>query len=77
MGAKNTPFVRFLSPAYGDGVNSPRDKSVTGKPLTNPREISLAINSKCESCKFNDRGLAGCAPPLCEYYRYSILKKII
>jgi len=48
MGAKNTPFVRFLSPAYGDGVNSPRDKSVTGKPLTNPREISLAINSKCE-----------------------------
>jgi len=68
MGAKNTPYIRLLSPAYDDGVNSPRGKSVTGKPLTNPREISLAINSKCESCKFDSKGIAGCVAPFCKYF---------
>lgn len=42
IGAANVPYVRLLPPAYQDGVNSPRSLSVSGKPLPNPRTISLS-----------------------------------
>jgi hypothetical protein len=44
LGKAETPFKRYLPPAYDDKVNSPRTKSVTGHPLPNPRVISLALS---------------------------------
>ena len=44
IGAQNTPYIRLLSPAYGDGTDSPRTLGVFGKALPNPRKLSLAIS---------------------------------
>ncbi len=46
LGSINTPYIRILSPAYGDGTDSPRNVStVTGKALPNPRTISLSLSA--------------------------------
>ena len=42
-GAWNTPYKRFLTPAYQDGSNSPRSLSTTGAALPNPRKVSRSI----------------------------------
>jgi len=42
-GAMNTPYKRFIAPAYGDAANSPRSLSVSGAQLPNPRVISRSI----------------------------------
>ena len=49
-GSSNTPYTRFLTPSYADGVNSPRSLSVSGSALPNPRLISTTI--------FNDQLLS-------------------
>lgn len=43
-GAANTPYKRILQPAYDDGLETIRSKSVTGEPLPHPRRISLTIS---------------------------------
>jgi peroxidase len=42
-GAMNTPYKRYIAPAYGDANNSPRSLSVSGAQLPNPRVISRSI----------------------------------
>jgi len=42
-GAANTPYKRMMGPAYGDGLNSPRNSSASGAPLPNPRLISTSV----------------------------------
>ena len=42
-GSANTPYTRFLTPVYADGVNSPRNSSVSGASLPNPRNISTNL----------------------------------
>ena len=42
-GAAHTPYTRYLTPKYDDGVNSPRTKSEDGGLLPNPRLISTTI----------------------------------
>lgn len=39
-GKSFTPFERFISPAYNDGVSEPRTIDVTGQKLPNARKIS-------------------------------------
>uniref|UniRef100_A0A8W8J1J1 Chorion peroxidase n=1 Tax=Magallana gigas TaxID=29159 RepID=A0A8W8J1J1_MAGGI len=50
-GSTFTPQNRYLPPAYHDGVNSPRIKSVTGEALPSARHISNVIHKadKCQS----------------------------
>ena len=43
-GRSDMPFKRFLPPAYADGVNAPRTRAASGKPLANPRAISLNVS---------------------------------
>lgn len=45
LGSANSPFKRYLNPAYDDGVGSPRTLSVTGSPLPNPRLISRQLSA--------------------------------
>lgn len=45
FGAIETPFKRFLPPAYDDGFSQPRVRSVTGDYLPSPRTVSTALNS--------------------------------
>ena len=42
-GAANTPYTRFLTPNYDDGLNMPRTKATDGGSLPNPRTISTTI----------------------------------
>lgn len=49
FGRANTPFKRYLSPAYEDQLNSARFKSVTGKNLPNPRALSLSFSSNSQN----------------------------
>ncbi|XP_068216250.1 peroxidase-like [Palaemon carinicauda] len=42
-GRAGTAFQRILAPDYEDGVNSPRQLSVTGQPLPSAREISSTV----------------------------------
>lgn len=37
-------FARLLPPKYGDGIGSPRTKSVDGSPLPSPRLISTRMH---------------------------------
>jgi hypothetical protein len=43
FGSINTPYLRFLAPVYADGVNSPRNATVSGASLPNPRNISTNL----------------------------------
>lgn len=43
-GKSLTVFARLLPPVYEDGVSRPRQTSVTGAPLPNPRTISSLIH---------------------------------
>lgn len=43
-GKSLTTFARLLPPVYEDGVSRPRQTSVTGAPLPNPRTISTLIH---------------------------------
>jgi len=45
LGSIETPYKRFLKPAYNDGFGSPRVKSSSGNDLPNPRKISTTLNS--------------------------------
>ena len=59
LGSINTPYTRILSPAYGDGTNSPRNVSlVTGKALPNPRTISLSLSVPTSGQKLVKNGLS-------------------
>ena len=40
----NSPYIRFLPPAYQDGYNSARILADSEQPLPNPRTISLTIS---------------------------------
>jgi hypothetical protein len=42
-GMAGTPLKRFLPPAYANGIDLPRSKSVTGADLPNPRTISASF----------------------------------
>jgi hypothetical protein len=53
FGRSNTPFKRYLSPAYEDQLNSARSKSATGRNLPNPRALSLAFSSSSQSNETN------------------------
>ncbi|XP_037051362.1 uncharacterized protein LOC119085170 [Bradysia coprophila] len=44
LGKSLTTFARLLPPVYEDGVSRPRQTSVTGSPLPNPRTISALIH---------------------------------
>jgi len=52
-GKKDTPYKRWLTPAYADGFNSPRLLAISGKPLPNPRSISIALSCDCSSTDSN------------------------
>lgn len=43
-GQSVTPFRRLLPPAYEDGLESPRLRSVTGSLLPNPRKIAILFD---------------------------------
>ena len=44
-GKANTPYQRVLKADYEDGMGLPKKLSkVTGRPLPNPRNVSLAIH---------------------------------
>lgn len=43
-GQSVTPFRRLLAPAYDDGLDAPRKRSVTGSLLPNPRKIVLLLD---------------------------------
>jgi peroxidase len=43
-GSINTPYNRFIPAQYQDSIGSPRNRSVTGALLPNPRLISLAVD---------------------------------
>jgi hypothetical protein len=45
LGSIETPFKRFLKPAYNDGFGTPRKLSISGNNLPNPRKISTTLNS--------------------------------
>ncbi|XP_052705698.1 peroxidase-like protein [Crassostrea angulata] len=49
-GSTFTPQHRYLPPAYHDGVNTPRIKSVTGEALSSARHISNVIH-KADKCR--------------------------
>lgn len=40
LGRSNTPYKRYLKPAYDDGLENARTKSKSGKDLPSPRVIS-------------------------------------
>lgn len=40
LGKSNTPYKRYLKPAYDDGLENARTKSKSGKDLPSPRVIS-------------------------------------
>ena len=44
-GSIETPFKRFLGPAYDDGFSAPRIKSTSGNNLPNPRVVSTTLDS--------------------------------
>lgn len=44
LGKSLTVFARLLPPVYEDGVSRPRQTSVTGVPLPNPRTVSALIH---------------------------------
>lgn len=46
MGKAETPYKRYLQPAYGDNLSSPRSRSVTGSELPNPRIVSRALSNE-------------------------------
>ena len=43
FGKAETPYKRYMSASYDDGINEPRTKSVSGNPLPNPRTISRTL----------------------------------
>lgn len=47
-GRKETPYKRLLYPAYQDGLNFPRLRSVTGNELPNPRTVALVVHTTIE-----------------------------
>lgn len=55
-GSSFIPQFRYLPPAYHDGVNRPRLKSVSGDLLPSARHISNVIHS-AEKCQSSDRFL--------------------
>ena len=44
LGSVNTPYKRYLSPAYDDKFNSYRRLGVSGQELPNPRKVSVSIS---------------------------------
>lgn len=49
VGKMNTPYKRYGSNTYADGWNAPRQNSVTGSVLPNPRVISRMISGTDQS----------------------------
>ena len=45
LGSTQTPHKRLLSPAYDDGISSPRVRSISGNMLPNPRGLSLNLST--------------------------------
>ena len=45
LGKTGTPFKRYLAPQYSDKLNRPRNLSVSGRALPNPRLISRILNT--------------------------------
>lgn len=43
LGTILSPYKRYLSPEYSDGINAPRAISVTQRQLPNPRFISQTL----------------------------------
>lgn len=43
-GKANSPYERLIYPAYEDGVDEPRSKSVGGHSLPNPRTVSMLVH---------------------------------
>ena len=46
MGAANTPYKRYMPNGYQDNYNAPRTVGASGKPLPNPRTVSLTISTR-------------------------------
>lgn len=38
-----SPFERLMYPEYDDGVNEPKTKGASGRPLPNPRVVSTSV----------------------------------
>ena len=57
-GSANAPYARFLPPAYQDKVDSPRTLATSGKPLPNPRSISLGISQATSTQRLSKAGLS-------------------
>lgn len=51
-GKSNICHVRFLPPAYQDGLYLPRSLGVSGKPLPSPRSVSLSLHEEGEGTSF-------------------------
>ena len=54
-GSARSSMVRFLTPSYEDGISKPRELSVTGDALPNPRYISQMIH---QDDSYKDHGLS-------------------
>jgi hypothetical protein len=46
LGKSGTPFKRYLAPEYSDKVNRPRNLSVSGRALPNPRLLSRILHTE-------------------------------
>jgi hypothetical protein len=46
LGKSKTPYKRYLAPEYSDKVNAPRNLSVSGRQLPNPRLLSRILNTE-------------------------------
>ena len=53
FGKAETPYKRYMSPAYDDQLSAPRSRSVRGNPLPNPRTISRTMSN--ENFQTDDR----------------------
>ena len=46
LGKSGTPFKRYLAPEYSDKLNRPRNLSVSGRALPNPRLLSRILHTE-------------------------------
>lgn len=44
FGMANSPYKRMIPPEYGDSIDSPRTRALSGNLLPNPRTISMIVH---------------------------------
>ncbi|XP_033741727.1 chorion peroxidase-like [Pecten maximus] len=73
-GRASTPYERFLPPAYGDGVNSPRTKGLFRLPLPSARNVSLEVHTDLD---VKSRKLSHLAMEFGQFVSHDIVRNAI